>query len=82
MINLGLSKTNSQWCELRDDQLWGKNVSVVHSMGDSKTRDPWFWQIVAPRGLSKEKEKEWSIDSRFSPLTDHIIVMLTIWSFI
>jgi hypothetical protein len=82
MINLGLSKTDLQWRELCDDQLWGKNVSVVRSMGDSKTRDPWFWQIVAPRGLSKEKEKEWSIDSKFSPLTDRIIVALTIWSFI
>ena len=81
MINLGLSKTNLQWRELRDDQLWGKNVSVVRSMGDSKTRDLWFWQIVAPRGLSKEKEKDWSIDSKFLCLSDCIIVTLTIWSF-
>jgi hypothetical protein len=63
MLSLGLSETDSHWRELRDDELWGKNVSVVRSMGDSKRRDPWFWHVVAPRGLSKEKEEEWSLDS-------------------
>jgi hypothetical protein len=72
MISLGLSSTDSLWRELRDDQLWGKNVSTVRSMGDSKIRDPWFWQVVAPRGLSKEKEKEWSLDSK-SAVHDQII---------
>jgi len=63
ILSLGLSETDSHWRELRDDQLWGKNVSTVRSMGDSKRRDPWFWQVVAPRGLSQEMEKEWSLDS-------------------
>ena len=63
LLSLGLSETDSHWRELRDDELWGKNVSTVRSMGDSKRRDPWFWQVVAPRGLSQEKEKEWSLDS-------------------
>ena len=43
MISLGLSPTDSLWCELHNDQLWGKNVSTVR-----KTHDPWFWQVVAP----------------------------------
>lgn len=74
MLSLGLSETDSHWRELRDDELWGKNVSTVRSMGDSKRRDPWFWQVVAPRGLSQEKEKEWSLDSTwFFPF------VLTVW---
>jgi hypothetical protein len=64
MISLGLSLTDSLWHELRNDQLWGKNISTVCSLGDSKAHDPWFWQVITPRGLSKEKENEWSLDSK------------------
>lgn len=63
MLSLGLSETDTHWRELRDDELWDKNVSVVRSMGDRQRRDPWFWHVVAPRGLSKEKDEEWSLDS-------------------
>jgi hypothetical protein len=64
MLSLGLSETDSHWRELRDDEPWGKNITVVWSMGDGKRHDPWFWHVVAPQGLSKEKEEEWSLDSK------------------
>lgn len=63
MIQLGLSADDHHWRELKDDQLWGKNVTVVRSMGDSKNTDPWFWSVVRPKGLSEAAQKEWSIES-------------------
>ena len=75
MLSLGLSETDSHWRELRDNELWGKNVTVVRSMGDSKRCNPWFWQVVAPRGLSKEKEEEWSLESK-SWFLHHISIIL------
>jgi hypothetical protein len=63
LLGLGLPKTDMRWRELRDDELWGKNVSVTRSIGDSRKRDPWFWHVVQPAGLSQEQQKEWSVDS-------------------
>jgi hypothetical protein len=36
---------------------------MMHSIGDSRKRDPWFWHVVQPAGLSQEQQKEWSVDS-------------------
>jgi hypothetical protein len=33
------------------------------SIGDSRKRDPWFWHVVQPAGLSQEGQKAWNIDS-------------------
>jgi hypothetical protein len=63
LISLGLPQTDERWRELRDDELWGKNVTTARGMGDSHKRDPWFWHVVQPAGLSKEQQNEWSIDS-------------------
>jgi hypothetical protein len=63
MVGLGLSTTDTRWRELRDDELWGKNVSVTRSIGDSRKRDPWFWHVVQPAGLSQEQQMAWSNDS-------------------
>jgi len=47
-------------------------------MGDSKKRDPWFWHVVMPQGLSKEQQKEWSLDSEniFRPLIYFTLIKL------
>lgn len=52
-----------RWRELHDDELWGKNVSVTRSIGDSRKQDPWFWHVVQPAGLSQEQQKEWCVNS-------------------
>lgn len=63
LISLGLSEGDSIWHPLLDTELWGKSVSKKRKLGDSKIRDPWFWSVVQPRGLSTEQQKEWSRDS-------------------
>lgn len=65
MLNLGLAETHHRWQELKDDQLWGKNVTEVRSMGDGQKRDPWFWSIVKPDGLTEAQEKDWSTESEY-----------------
>ena len=63
LIALGLSQTDPGWRELHNDELWGKNVTTTRSMGDSQKRDPWFWHVIQPAGLSPERQKAWSTDS-------------------
>lgn len=63
MVSLGLSDDDTYWRPLRDTELWGKSVSKKRKLGDGKTRDPWFWSVVQPKGLTDEKQKEWSTDS-------------------
>ena len=79
LIALGLPQTDTRWQELRDDELWGKNVSTTRTMGDSRKRDPWFWHVVQPANLSTEQQKEWSIDSASSFATpyDHYLYIFS-----
>jgi len=76
LVSLGLLKTDKRWQELHDHELWGKNVSVMRSLGDSWKRDPWFWHVVQPAGLSQEQQKAWSNDSMFFDLLMQICLDL------
>ncbi|KAF9442316.1 hypothetical protein P691DRAFT_681701, partial [Macrolepiota fuliginosa MF-IS2] len=39
---------------LEEDQLWGKNIWVPHKMGDLSKRNPWFWSVGWPEGVSED----------------------------
>jgi hypothetical protein len=57
---LGLSEDDTMFRELRDDELWMKNVSSTHALGDGGKPDPWFWALGRPSGMSAAEDKEWS----------------------
>lgn len=65
LLSLGLPHNDTIWRELHDNELHGRNVSSKRQLGESSKQDPWFWAVVRPKGLSDEKEKEWSLDSEF-----------------
>ncbi|KAF9439416.1 hypothetical protein P691DRAFT_786856, partial [Macrolepiota fuliginosa MF-IS2] len=39
--------------------LWGKNMAALHKTGDSTWKEPWFWWIGKPDGIS---EKNWGTE--------------------
>ncbi|KAF7760546.1 hypothetical protein Agabi119p4_11222 [Agaricus bisporus var. burnettii] len=36
---------------LEVDQLWGKNIFIPHTTGDSSKQNPWFWSVGRPEGM-------------------------------
>jgi hypothetical protein len=65
LITLGLPESDTALQELRDDQLYGKDVSWPAKMGDSKRGDPWFWTVRTPSGLTPKEQSEWSLERKF-----------------
>ncbi|KAJ3535599.1 hypothetical protein NMY22_g6415 [Coprinellus aureogranulatus] len=64
MLNLGLDPKDPilRPLSLGDDELKTKNAALPAQLGDSKKKDPWFWNTMRPGGMSKEERKEWSIE--------------------
>ncbi|RDB30333.1 hypothetical protein Hypma_007055 [Hypsizygus marmoreus] len=62
LVSLGLSPADKSLQPLDKSQLWMKNVTERHKIGDSKKQDPWFWRVGRPSGLSIEEENEWSLE--------------------
>jgi hypothetical protein len=61
LLSLGLPKDDKVLQELRNDQLWMKNVSAPRTLGaTNEGGDPWFWSAGRPAGLTKEEDDEWS----------------------
>jgi hypothetical protein len=42
-----------------------KNVNEPRKLGEKAVVDPWIWIVGRPKGMSKEEEADWSLDSKF-----------------
>ncbi|KAJ3561045.1 hypothetical protein NP233_g10438 [Leucocoprinus birnbaumii] len=54
LISLGCNVKEAGLEKLTSDQLWGKNPFQPRKQGDSDRRDPWFWAIGKPGGISSD----------------------------
>lgn len=53
LLTLGLPK-DSELKPIRDDDLWGKDVTSMTKQGDSKCKEPWYWVVGKPRDISDD----------------------------
>jgi hypothetical protein len=66
--------------ELRDDELWMKNVSSTHELGDGAKPDPWFWAVGRPSKMSPEENEQWSRECKiFRNFFTNILLMYLLY---
>lgn len=65
LLSLGLREDDKVFQPLYDNQLWMKNVNEPRKLGEKAVVDPWIWIVGRPKGMSKEEEADWSLDSKF-----------------
>jgi hypothetical protein len=53
LLALGLPK-DSELKPIRDEDLWGKDVTSMTKQGDLKRKEPWYWVIGKPRDISDD----------------------------
>lgn len=68
LLALGLP-SNSELKPIRDDDLWGKDMTSVSKQGSSKCKEPWFWVIGKPRDLSNDA---WEFECRYLPVKTYL----------
>jgi len=68
LLALGLSADDKLLRPLLNDDLWCKNENAPAAQGDAKTKDPWYWMVGRPSGLSPVEEAEWQIESKQTPV--------------
>jgi hypothetical protein len=66
LLALGLSPDDRTFQPLHNSELWMKGTNEPHVFGGSGIRDPWFWSVGRPNGLSKEEDSEWNLEGYFS----------------
>lgn len=66
--SLGLP-VNSELKPIREDELWGKDMTSLRKQGSSKHKEPWFWVIGKPRDLSNDA---WELERRYLPVESHL----------
>lgn len=62
LLTLGLPQ-NSELKPIRDQDLWGKDVTSVSKQGDSKRKEPWYWVIGKPKDLP---DNAWELECKSS----------------
>ena len=64
LLSLGLREDDKVFQPLYDNQLWMKNVNEPQQLGEKAVVEPWIWIVGGPKGMSKEEEADWSLDSK------------------
>ncbi len=71
LLALGLPQ-DSELKPIKDDQLWGKDMTSVSKQGDSKLKEPWYWVIGKPKELS---DGAWQLERELSHLKNSCSVL-------
>ncbi|KAF7360834.1 hypothetical protein MSAN_01112700 [Mycena sanguinolenta] len=61
LLKLGLPRDDKALQPLKRDELRGKD-GKEQAPGQAKEKDPWFWKVGRPSGLSVEQEQQWSTE--------------------
>ncbi|EEB96412.1 hypothetical protein MPER_04461 [Moniliophthora perniciosa FA553] len=64
LLALGMDMNDQQNQPLLESQLWGRNRSRQHRIGESQP-DPWYWNISRVAGGSEEEQNAWVLESTF-----------------
>ncbi|KAK7444303.1 hypothetical protein VKT23_015315 [Stygiomarasmius scandens] len=59
MISLGLSDKDSMYPELKDEDMWNKNVVDFIELGESSIEDSWLWRSGDVGSMSKEEKTKY-----------------------
>ncbi len=70
LLALGLSK-DSELKPIRDGDLWGKDMTSMTKQGDSKRKEPWYWTVGKPSGLSDDM---WELECEFTLSCANLII--------
>jgi hypothetical protein len=62
MISLGLDKNDSTFPPLRDEDMWVKDPTQPHALGDGSKADGWIWRTGPVGEMSKEEHMEYIED--------------------
>jgi hypothetical protein len=65
LLALGLLPNDRTFQPLHNTELWMKGISEPHVFRGSSIRDPWFWSVGRPIGLSEQENAEWSLEGTF-----------------
>lgn len=63
LLTLGLPK-DSELKPIGDQDLWGKDMSLMTKQGDSTRKEPWYWVIGKPRDISSDT---WELECTSAP---------------
>ncbi|PPQ76396.1 LOW QUALITY PROTEIN: hypothetical protein CVT26_015366 [Gymnopilus dilepis] len=63
LLKLGLSPADPVLRQLKDNELWAKNTALPARLGDSRTEDPWYWNVNCPTSGSLAEKKEFQNES-------------------
>uniref|UniRef100_A0A0W0FHS0 Uncharacterized protein n=1 Tax=Moniliophthora roreri TaxID=221103 RepID=A0A0W0FHS0_MONRR len=71
LIALGLSESDTRYQKLEENQLWARNQSKQHALGESEP-DPWYWHRSTAARASEEEESAWILEmNRVKWFCDH-----------
>lgn len=63
LVALGLPK-DSELKPIGESELWGKDMTSMSKLGDSKHKEPWYWVIGKPRDVS---DGAWEQERMYPP---------------
>lgn len=65
MIRLGMSEKSEEFPELKDADIWRKDPSQYHNLGDGQKTEGWIWRVGLPANMSDDEREEYLEDSAY-----------------
>ena len=65
MIRLGMSEKSEEFPELNDTDIWRKDPSQYHNLGDGQKTEGWIWRVGLPANMSDDEREEYLEDSAY-----------------
>lgn len=62
MLRLGMPEDDATYRPLDDTDLWMKDLTHGHALGDGTRKESWIWRSVRGSTLSERVRSEWETD--------------------